>query len=338
MHGRVAKATRFTLIAPGHGRRTVDNSFDMALFGILTIDKPPGCTSREAVDRVKRLVRPAKVGHAGTLDPLASGVLVICVGKATRLIQYVQRMRKLYRATFLFGRQSETDDLEGSVIVVQGAHVPRCEQLDEVLPRFIGEIDQRPPAYSAIKMQGRRAYQLARQGRPPQLPPRAVTIHHLSVVRYAYPELELLIECGSGTYVRALGRDIGAALGTTAVMSALRRTAIGGFCVEDALALDKLAPNSLSEGLQSPLIALGDMPHVTVSKAEVVELCNGRPITLRMQEIPVKVAARPTEREPIRELAAVDAEGQLVAILCEKSKGKLWPEITFEFESAAGSL
>jgi tRNA pseudouridine55 synthase len=309
----------------------------MALFGILTIDKPRGCTSREAVDRVKRLVRPAKVGHAGTLDPLASGVLVICVGKATRLIQYVQRMRKRYRATFLLGRQSETDDLEGNVAVVEGAHAPHREQLDEVIPRFIGEIQQRPPAYSAIKTQGRRAYQLARQGSPPVLPARGVTIHDLSILRYDYPELELWIECGSGTYVRALGRDIAAGLGTTAVMSALRRTAIGGFCVEDSLGLDELAHDCLRERLQSPLAALGDVPHITVSKAEVVELRNGRPISLRWHEIPATDAFRPAERELFDEFAAVDVEGRLVAILRRKNTGELWPEINFELETESSN-
>jgi tRNA pseudouridine55 synthase len=259
------------------------------------------------------------------------------VGKATRLVQYVQRMRKRYRATFLFGHQSETDDVEGSVAIVEGTHAPRRDQLDEILPRFIGEIQQRPPTYSAIKTQGRRAYQLARQGTPPVLPARGVTIHDLSILRYDYPELELWIECGSGTYVRALGRDIAAALGTTAVMSALRRTAIGGFCVDDSLAMDELAHDFLRERLQSPLAALCDIPHLTVSKAEVVELRNGRPIALRRQEIPANDAAWPTERELFDECAAVDAEGRLVAILRQKNAGELWPEINFEFETESSS-
>ncbi|HEY3394007.1 MAG TPA: tRNA pseudouridine(55) synthase TruB [Lacipirellulaceae bacterium] len=309
----------------------------MALFGILNIDKPPGCTSRDAVDRVERLARPAKVGHAGTLDPLASGVLVICVGKATRLIQYVQRMRKRYRATFLLGSQSETDDVEGNVTVAQGAHVPHREQLDKVIPRFIGEIQQRPPAYSAIKTQGRRAYQLARQGTPPELPARAVTIYLLRVERYDYPEFELSIECGSGTYVRALGRDIAAALDTTAVMSALRRTAIGGFRVDDSLALDEVSADAVRQRLQPSLSAVSDMPRVVVSEAEVIEIRHGRPIKLRRRENPPAEASSPSEFESIDEWAAVEASGQIVAILRQKKSGELWPEINLESDADVGN-
>jgi tRNA pseudouridine55 synthase len=309
----------------------------MALFGILNIDKPVGFTSREAVDRVERLARPARVGHAGTLDPLASGVLVICVGKATRLIQYVQRMRKLYRATFLLGSQSETDDVEGNVTVVEGAHVPRREQLDTVLPRFVGVIQQRPPAYSAIKMQGRRAYQLARQGTPPDLPARAVTIYDLRVESYDYPEFELSIECGSGTYVRALGRDIAAALGTTAVMSALRRTAIGGFRVDASLALDEVSADSVRQRLQPSSSAVADMPRVVVSEAEAIEIRHGRPVKLRHREVPAVETASPTGGLPCGEWAAIDSSGRLVAILRQKKAGELWPEINFEIEAEAGN-
>jgi tRNA pseudouridine55 synthase len=306
----------------------------MLPFGILNIDKPPGCTSRAAVDRVKRLARPAKAGHAGTLDPLASGVLVICVGKATRLIQYVQRMRKSYRAAFLLGHQSETDDVEGIVTVVEGACAPHREQIDEILPRFVGEIQQRPPAYSAIKTDGRRAYQLARRGKPPELRARVITIHDLRLEHYDYPELELSIECGSGTYVRALGRDIAAALGTTAVMSALRRTAIGGFCVEDSLGLGELSHDSLLWRLQSPLAAVADLPRLAVSNAEMIEIRHGRPIKLPPPEVPA-AAPSPAERKSADEWAALDAEGRLIAILRQKNAGELWPIINFDCKDAA---
>ncbi|HEX2475883.1 MAG TPA: tRNA pseudouridine(55) synthase TruB, partial [Lacipirellulaceae bacterium] len=228
----------------------------MSLFGILSINKPSGCTSRDVVNRVERVVCPAKAGHAGTLDPLASGVLVICVGKATRLIQYVQQLQKQYLATFLLGHYSDTDDAEGEVCALSDAPIPHRVQVEQVLPRFLGDIQQRPPAYSAIKSGGRRAYQLARQGSAPELAARAVTIHSIRVERYDYPELMLTIECGSGTYVRALGRDIAAALGTAAVMTALRRTAIGQFCVEDAIALENLSLESLPKRLESPLAAV----------------------------------------------------------------------------------
>lgn len=178
----------------------------MAPFGVLIVDKPAGVTSRDVVDRIERLVRPAKAGHAGTLDPLATGVLVICVGQATRLIRFVQQMRKQYQATFLLGRQSETDDIEKDVIAIPDAVEPTRALLDHVLPRFVGEIQQRPPAHSAIKIAGRRAYKLARKGADFELAARTVTIHQIDVRRYEYPELELAIECGSGTYIRARPR------------------------------------------------------------------------------------------------------------------------------------
>jgi tRNA pseudouridine55 synthase len=286
-----------------------------SLLGILNIDKPAGCTSRDVVTRVERLVRPAKAGHAGTLDPLASGVLVVCVGKATRLIQYVQRMRKVYHATFLLGHRSDTDDLEGEVAIAVDAPVPSREQLAQALLPFIGDLQQRPPAYSAIKIAGRRAYHLARQGRPPELSVRTITIHDLIVERYDYPELELSIECGSGTYVRALGRDIATALGTTAVMSALRRTSIGVFHVEDALAVDNLTGETLAKSMQPLLSAVADLPCVSLNEEQLEEIRHGRPI----------MPAAGFQRES----AAIDAAGHLVAILCEKRAGELWPERTF---------
>src|SRR4051812_12078681 len=160
----------------------------MPPFGVLNVHKPKGITSREAVDRVERLVRPAKAGHAGTLDPLAMGVLVICVGQATRLIRFVQRMRKRYLATFLLGHTSETDDVEREVVAIPNAVVPTRAMVEAVLPNFLGEIHQRPPLHSAIKIAGRRAYKLARKGADFELAERTVTIHQIDVLRYEYPE------------------------------------------------------------------------------------------------------------------------------------------------------
>ena len=291
----------------------------MALFGILNVDKPAGCSSRDVVNRVERLVRPAKAGHAGTLDPLASGVLAICVGQATRLVQYVQRMPKQYRATFLLGQVSETDDLEGQVTLLADAPEPTRAAIKNLLPRFMGRIEQRPPAYSAIKLAGRRAYELARQGRAVEPAARTVVIHGLHLERYEYPELELSIECGSGTYIRALGRDLAAALGTSAVMSALRRTAIGGFCVEDAVPLEELTAESLPHNLQSPLAAVADLPRVTLSDEQLEEIRHGRPIAFLS-------GGAGSPADATSEWAAIDAAGQLAAILREKRPGELWPE------------
>lgn len=295
----------------------------MALFGILNVNKPTGLTSRDVVDHVERLIRPVKAGHAGTLDPLAKGVLVICVGQATRLIRYVQRMRKRYRATFQLGRRSNTDDTEGDIIVLESAVEPTRTAIDRVLPQFVGDIRQRPPAHSAIKVAGRRAYQLARKGTEFELPPRTVTIHEMKVRRYEYPELELDIDCGSGTYVRALGRDIGIALDTAAVMSALERSAIGTFCVEQSISLDDLNPLTLPQHLQPALVALAGLPLIKLTEAQVAEIHFGRPI-----EKPPGDGSDPLHAES-SEWAAVNSAGQLVAVLGEKHPNQLWPNKNF---------
>src|SRR3954454_2238049 len=280
----------------------------MALSGILNVYKPAGMTSRDVVDRVKWITRPEKVGHAGTLDPLATGVLVICVGQATRLIQYVQRLRKSYGATFLLGCRSDTDDLEGEVIPVANAAIPRREHLDRVLGQCVGEIQQRPPDHSAIKIGGRRAYKLARRGETIELAFRTVTIHSMNVRRYEYPELEVDIECGSGTYIRALGRDIGEALETGALMSQLQRTAIGWFHSEDACRLEDLAPETLQQLLRPSVQAVRDLPLVALTEAEQEEIRHGRPVR-QLLGLPSDAAESQAD-----EIAAVDSAGCLAAI------------------------
>jgi tRNA pseudouridine55 synthase len=298
-------------------------------FGILNVDKPAGLTSREVVGRVEGLIRGVKCGHAGTLDPLATGVLVVCVGPATRLIQYVQRLPKEYRAVFQLGRRSVTDDVEGEVELVADAPEPTLAQIEAVVPQFVGEIEQRPPAFSAIKVDGQRSYDRARRGEEFELPARTITIHRLEVLRYEYPELELAIECGSGTYVRSLARDLAAALGTAAVMSALERTAIGDFRVEEAVALDAITNSTFAEHLQPPIEALRCLPQIAVNDRELAELRYGRPIERRNFKSPIggNVAAA---AEPNAEWAAVDPAGRLAAILFEKQPNQLWPARNFE--------
>lgn len=284
------------------------------MFGVLNIYKPAGCTSRDVVDGVQRLVRPVKVGHAGTLDPLAAGVLLVCLGPATRLLEYAHRFPKSYRGTFLLGRSSETDDLEGDVVEIAHAPIPRQERVDAALAKFTGQIMQRPPAYSAVKIEGRRAYKLARRGKPVDLTAKPVTIHSLRVVEYHYPELVLEIICGSGTYVRSLGRDLAKELGTAAVMSALVRTSIGPFPLDDALPLDEITADSIGRHLQSPLMLLSGVLVATVSDAEVAAICHGLAISRTAAE---------------GEVAAVDAAGDLVAILIATGGDALRPKRVF---------
>ncbi len=320
------------------------------MIGVLNVNKPAGMTSRAVVDRVERLVRSAKVGHAGTLDPLATGVLVICVGQATRLIQYVQRMPKCYHATFRLGVRSQTDDVEGEVVPVEGAAEPSRDALDRVLTKFVGEIQQRPPAHSAIKLAGKRAYQLARRGVEVELQPRPVMIYELTVRRYDYPELELDVKCGSGTYIRSLGRDIGEALGTGAVMTRLERTAIGEFCVADSIAVDQLSAEAVQQNLQPAIAALSDLSRVKLSESNILEIHNGRPVMSEwiaqatydladVAEVPslcplpkgegIEVASSRFLSAPM-ELAALDAGGYLVGILYEKRPGEFWPRMNFK--------
>jgi len=294
----------------------------MSYFGILNINKPPGCSSRHVVDRIERFVRPAKAGHAGTLDPLATGVLVVCVGQATRLIQYVQQMPKEYHATFLLGRHSETDDLEGEVTEITEAHVPSRLEIDQTLPQFLGPIEQVPPAHSAVKIGGRRSYSLARAGKAVELAPRTVSIYQLAIRRYEYPLLELDIRCGSGTYVRSLGRDLAASLGTSAVMSALERTAIGGFHVRDSLPLDEATQEAIARHMQSALSAVGVLPRISFDELQLIELRHGRPIARNDSQEPVSDSLAP-------KYAAIDAAGELVGIVREKRPGELWPEVNF---------
>jgi tRNA pseudouridine55 synthase len=248
------------------------------MFGLLNINKPSGITSRRVVDYVQRLTRPDKAGHAGTLDPLATGVLVVCVGPATRLVEYIQRMPKSYRGRFFLGQQSPTDDIEGEVTQICNPPVPSQRAMEQEVARWIGTIKQRPPIFSALKVKGRRSYDLARTGRAVRLSLREVTIHAMRVVEYVYPELVLDICCSSGTYVRAVGRDLAESLGTRAVMSSLTRTAIGGFHLEDACGLDSLSSASLGGRLLPALRAVEGMPMISLTPAEATEICNGRKI------------------------------------------------------------
>jgi tRNA pseudouridine55 synthase len=275
-----------------------------ARFGILNIDKPAGLTSRRVVDRVARLVRPDKAGHAGTLDPLATGVLVVCVGKATRLIELVQEQSKSYHATFLVGRESDTDDVCGTVTELSVAHEVTRGEIESHLPAFVGRIEQVPPVFSAVHVEGRRAYERARAGQSVELTPRTVEVIRLEITRYAYPELELAIDCGSGTYVRSIGRDLGRALGCGAIMSGLVRTRVGPYRLEDAIQLDELTPETLDARLLDPTTAVASLPKRAANAEEIALVRAGRAIP--QGDLPN--AANEDS------LAIVDASGALLSI------------------------
>jgi len=246
------------------------------MFGLLNLHKPIGMTSRDAVNRVQRIIRPVKVGHAGTLDPAAAGVLVLCLGKATRLISYVQDRSKRYLGSFELGKTSTTDDRDGEITETGQLTEFSREDLESILPQFVGDIEQVPPAYSAVHVKGRRAYELARRGADVELEPRAVLIEKLDITDWEFPRFSLEITCGSGTYIRSLGRDLGAALGCGAYMTGLVRTAVGEFTLEKALDLDDLSLEVIERNLIPAGEAVRHLPRATCHDSEKTNILHGK--------------------------------------------------------------
>ncbi len=248
------------------------------MFGLVNINKPAGRTSHDVVAAIrKRLPRSLRVGHSGTLDPFATGVLVLCIGPATRLADYVQRQPKRYLAEVILGATSTTGDIEGEITPYpqSGAGCPSEKQLTETIANFVGDIQQIPPAHSAIHVNGERAYKLARQGKDVKLAARTVTIHAISVVSYEFPKLVIDVRCGSGTYIRSLARDIGEQLGVGGYCSKLTRTEIGVFQLSDAITIDEFSPDM---ELLDPLKALDGLPQVTLDTAQSRRVRNGNPV------------------------------------------------------------
>jgi tRNA pseudouridine55 synthase len=224
--------------------------------GILLVDKPSGWTSFDVVNKVRHVVEQAglnstgrkrfPVGHTGTLDPLATGLLVLMLGTYTKKVPQYTKLGKAYEATMRLGQTSTTADEEGQKITVSNRR-PTEPEIRQALAAFEGDIMQTPPAFSAIKVNGQRAYKLARQGKAPELEPRPVHIERITLVKYDYPEVQLVAEVSSGTYIRSLVADIGERLGTGAYMSALRRISIGQFSIEEAIDIKRLTPQKIAE-------------------------------------------------------------------------------------------
>lgn len=253
--------------------------------GLIVLDKPSGMTSRAVVDRVLRwFPRRTRIGHTGTLDPLATGVLVLCVGEATRLSEYVQRMSKLYRTTLLLGSRSDSDDAHGNITTVSGAVPPDASEVATCVAAFVGVISQIPPAFSAAKVSGRRAYDLARQGREVALQARSVQIYAIDVLGYAYPHLELEVRCGKGAYIRSLARDIGERLGCGALVQTLRRTRVGPFRSEDALSLDADA-DMAAASLLPVEAAVAELQRFVLPEGELIRLRQGQSVSLGARSV-----------------------------------------------------
>lgn len=277
-----------------------------AISGVLVVDKPVGMTSHDVVQAIRLGTGIRRAGHTGTLDPRASGVLVILVGPAVRLSEYVSASDKRYQAVIRLGASTDTYDADGRF--TQQTNVPinvTEQQFEDTLKQFIGEIEQTPPPYSAVKVQGRRAYDMARQGEDVDLAPRKITVHHLEVLEWAPPEVVVDVHCSSGTYVRSLANDMGNALGCGAYLIGLRRTKSGRFSLRDATPLRKLQEAFQAGKWYQYLIpaaeALADWPAIELDPDQVEAIKHGH-------RVPAKEDAKGRVR-------GVSMAGELVALL-----------------------
>jgi len=269
------------------------------MFGLINLDKPAGPTSHDMVARIRRLApRRTKVGHAGTLDPFATGVLVVCLGPATRLADYVAAHAKRYEAEITFGAMSTTDDPAGTLTETHRP-APSAEDLREALVAFVGEIEQVPPAHSAVHVNGQRAYALARARKPVNLSARVVRVDAVALLAVDGPRARVRIDCGKGTYIRSIARDLGARLGCGAYCSALRRTAVGAFTIDDAVDPDVLTRETLDHYVRPARLAVADLPAITLDAAGLANVLHGRGVPCR---------------ETAGEVAALDETERLVAL------------------------
>ena len=292
--------------------------------GWLVLDKPVGMTSTHAVAVAKRLYNAEKAGHAGTLDPLASGLLPIAFGEATKTVPYVMDGEKAYRFTVRWGVETDTDDADGQAVETSDAR-PAPEAIEAILPDFTGAISQAPPAYSAIKINGERAYDLARDGETVTIEPRMVEIRSLRLVESTTDEATFEARCGKGTYVRALARDFGRMLGCRGHVVALRRTAVGGFSEADSIPVATLQehgePGPDAPELAAALLpieaALTALPEIAVVQSDAARLLNGQSVLMRGRDAPVGEGA-----------VFVSCKGRPVAIAMME-QGSLLPRRAF---------
>jgi len=304
------------------------------IHGWIVLDKPIGMTSTQAVAAVKRLFSAKRAGHAGTLDPLASGGLPIALGEATKTVPFVMDGRKRYRFMVRWGVERDTDDTEGRVVKSSNLR-PTPEAIQALLPQFTGLIEQTPPRYSAIKVQGERAYDLARDGEIVELAPRAVEIHQLTLVEQIDNNLSVFdAECGKGTYVRALARDMGRILGCFGHICALRRTLVGPFSENDMIPLEQLealcnraasGEGSLADALLPVETALDDIPALAVTRADAARLHRGQAVLLRGRDAPNGSGT-----------VYVTVAGRLLA-LAEIGNGELIPKRVFNLTGLTAS-
>jgi tRNA pseudouridine55 synthase len=285
----------------------MDSDSRLRTGGILLVDKPAGMTSHDVVAAVRKHVRPLRVGHTGTLDPIASGLLILCVGEATKIAGFIEAQRKRYRATLLLGLRTDTLDVSGTVTSRAPVEALSEERVDAVARTFIGTIEQIPPAFSAIKVDGVRAYARARRSEDVQLAPRKVNIERLDIERIDLPRVQFVVECSKGTYIRSLCRDLGEALGVGGSLESLRRLEIGRFSLDEAVPLAELATcESVAQALLPASKGLASMPVLACTTEEVESLRHG--MTLSLREPPGDASAEGSWAQ------ALGADGELVAV------------------------
>ncbi|MGB3651218.1 MAG: tRNA pseudouridine(55) synthase TruB [Rivularia sp. (in: cyanobacteria)] len=288
------------------------------MFGFLNLDKPFDWTSHDCVAKTRKLLRIKRIGHAGTLDPTATGVLPIAIGKATRLLQFLPT-DKAYKATIRLGVQTTTDDLEGEVIDRKSATELDLATVKTALTQFTGKIEQIPPSYSAIQVDGKRLYDLARKGEKVEAPVRNVEVFNIDILDWRdgeFPELDVNIACGGGTYIRAIARDLGAALETGGTLSALQRTVSSGFNLADSITLSELEA-SLETGF-IPMAAdapLQHLPEITLAETEARRWCQGQKICVDSQ---------------VSEISRIYNEERLFLGIAELKEGLLIPRMVLE--------
>lgn len=251
--------------------------------GFLLVDKPKGLTSHDVVARLREKINEKKIGHTGTLDPMATGLLVLGVGKATRLLEFLTKHDKTYLATVTLGGESTTYDAEGDItdIEVGKEAQPDSDQIAEALEKFTGEIFQTPPAYSAIKIDGKPAYKHARGGNPKKPPMRKVKIRNISLLDYKYPHVTLSIDCGSGTYVRSIAHDLGRELKTGGYLSALKREKNGPFTLDQAAELSQVDVSNVDRYILPLNVAQGEFPGVALTQPELSRVKRGQSVKTR---------------------------------------------------------
>jgi len=278
------------------------------IFGLLNIDKPLGMTSRDVVNRVvwrlrERFPKPAKlpkVGHAGTLDPLATGVLLVGVGAGVRLVPYLHQQPKTYQATFRLGQSSESGDLESPTIEEIDPYRPSADELRAAAAELVGDITQIPPAHSAVKIGGKKAYKFAHKGQAVEVPSRVVRIDEVTIDHYEYPDVDATIRCGTGTYIRTLGIDLAGKCQTTAVMTSLVRLAIGNYTLRMATPMERLGDTPIEQWLLPLTGAVAHLPKVLVADADIDLMSHG-----------IKIAVDSAGDVCGNEVAVIDSVGNL---------------------------